>query len=71
MQVSDIANITYFRRALDKREYFVIIRHNFQYFSIKLYIVTPHLNRLDGNDLAILFCLFQAVVFILEILKVA
>ena len=36
-----------FIRALDKREYLVISRDNFCLFCIKLYIVTPHLNRLD------------------------
>ena len=25
----------------------MIIRDNFSYFSLKVYIVTPHLNRLD------------------------
>ena len=34
-------------RALDKREYLVIIRDNFCLFCIKAYVVTPHLNRLD------------------------
>ena len=34
-------------RALDKKEYLVIIRDNFCYFCIKAYVVTPHLNRLD------------------------
>ena len=34
-------------RALDKREYLVIIRDNFCLFCTKSYIVTPHLNRLD------------------------
>ena len=33
-------------RALDKREYLVIIRDNFCQFYIKTYVVTPHLNRL-------------------------
>ena len=35
-------------RALDKREYLMII----SYFSTKPYVVTPHLNRLieDGSD---------------------
>ena len=31
-------------RALEKREYF---DDNFSYFSLKPYVVTPHLNRLD------------------------
>ena len=34
-------------RALDKREYLVIIRDNFCSFCIKTYGVTIHLNRLD------------------------
>ena len=34
-------------RALDKREYLVIFRDNFCLFCIKIYVVTPHLNRLD------------------------
>ena len=34
-------------RALDKREYLVIIRDNFCQFCIKTYVVTSHLNRLD------------------------
>ena len=34
-------------RALDKREYLVIIRDNFCLFCIKSYVVTLHLNRLD------------------------
>ena len=34
-------------RALDKREYWVIIRDNFYKFCIKTYVVTAHLNRLD------------------------
>ena len=33
-------------RALDKREYLMNIDSNFSYFSLKLYVVTPHLNRL-------------------------
>ena len=33
-------------RAIDKREYLVIIRDNFCQFYIKTYVVTPHLNRL-------------------------
>ena len=33
-------------RALDKKEYLVIIRDNFCFFCIKTYVVTPHLNRL-------------------------
>ena len=32
--------------ALDKREYLMIMQHIFSYFSMKLYAVTPHLNRL-------------------------
>ena len=34
-------------RALHKREYMLVIRDIFCYFSIKTYVVTPHLNRLD------------------------
>ena len=34
-------------RALDKREYLVIIRDNFCLFCFESYVVTPHLNRLD------------------------
>ena len=34
-------------RALDKREYLVIIRDNFCYFCIKTYVVTPHLKCLN------------------------
>ena len=33
-------------RAVDKREYLVIIRDKFCQFYIKTYVVTPHLNRL-------------------------
>ena len=33
-------------RALDKREYLMIILDNFSYFSMKPYVVTPHLSRL-------------------------
>ena len=33
-------------RALDKRDYLIIIRDNFCLFCIKMYVVTPHLNRL-------------------------
>ena len=33
-------------RALDKRGYLVIIRDKFCTFCIKIYVVTPHLNRL-------------------------
>ena len=35
-----------FSRALDKREYLMIIRDNFCLFCIKTYVVTPHLNLL-------------------------
>ena len=35
----------YIFRALDKREYLMII-FSFSYFSSKSYVVTPHLNRL-------------------------
>ena len=34
-------------RALDKREYLVIIRDNFCQFSTITFIMTPHLNRLN------------------------
>ena len=34
-------------RALDKREYLVIIRDNFYLFCFEPYVVTPQLNRLD------------------------
>ena len=34
-------------RALDKREFLVIIKDNFCYFCIKTYVVTPHLKRLN------------------------
>ena len=34
-------------RALDKREYLVIIRDILCISCIKTYVVTPHLNRLD------------------------
>ena len=34
-------------RALDKREYLVIIKNNFCLFCIKTYVVTSHLNSLD------------------------
>ena len=37
----------YVARALDKREYLVIIRDNFCKFCMKTYDVTPHLNRLN------------------------
>ena len=46
-------------RTLDKREYLMIIQDNFSYFSMKTYVVTPHLNRLvkmvemRGNNIAI------------------
>ena len=34
-------------RAVDKREFLVIIRDNFCKSCIKTYVVTPHLNRLN------------------------
>ena len=34
-------------RALDKREYLMIIEYDFSYFSFKPYVVTPYLNRLS------------------------
>ena len=42
--VGDIAGleqVTIIYRALDEREYLVIIRDNFSYFSLKPYLVTP------------------------------
>ena len=36
-----------FIRSLHKKEYLMIIRDNFSYFSLKLYVVTPHLNCLN------------------------
>ena len=40
-------DISYVFRALDRREYLMIIRDNFCKFCIKPYVVTPHLNRLE------------------------
>lgn len=37
-------------RAPGKREYLMIIRDNFSYFSLKIYIVTPHRIALSGSD---------------------
>ena len=37
----------YISRALDKREYWMIIGDNFSYFSMKPYVLTPHLNCLN------------------------
>ena len=39
-------------RALDKREYLMIIWVNFSYFSVKPYVVTPFLklSQRDGSD---------------------
>ena len=34
-------------RALVKKGYLMIIEDNFSYFSLKSYVVTPHLNCLD------------------------
>ena len=34
-------------RTVDKREYVVIIRDNFCYFYINIYVVTSHLNGQD------------------------
>ena len=34
-------------RALDKRGYWMIIEHNICYFTLKPYVVTPHLNHLN------------------------
>ena len=36
--------------SLDNREYLAIIEDNFCSFSMKTYVVTPHLNRLDKTD---------------------
>ena len=33
-------------RAVEKREYCMVIRDNFCYFCIKTYVVTPYLNHL-------------------------
>ena len=33
-------------RAVENREYWMVIRDNFCYFCIKTYVVTPHQNRL-------------------------
>ena len=44
-RVSTLRNIQV--RALDQREYLVIIEANFCQFCTKTYVVTPHLNRLD------------------------
>ena len=47
------------RRALDKREYLMIIQDKFSYFSMKTYVVTTHLNGLvkmvemRGNNICI------------------
>ena len=47
-------NTLKFYRALDKREYLVIIRDNFCSFCIETYVVTPNLNHLserrEGSD---------------------
>ena len=37
-------------RALDKREYLMIIWNNFSCFSMTTYVVTPHLNSLVKMD---------------------
>ena len=39
----------YIIRALDKSEYLMIIWDNFSYFSMKPYVVTPHLNHLSDT----------------------
>ena len=39
--------LQYSYKALDKREYLVIIRDNFCQFCTKTYVVTPHLNCLN------------------------
>ena len=47
-QTGDVyASALGFFRALDKKEYLVIIRDNSCKFCIKTYVVTPHLNRLS------------------------
>ena len=44
-----------YSRALDEREYLVIIiRDSFCYFCIKTYVVTPHLNRLEKLSVIII-----------------
>ena len=43
---SDFLDFVAYIRALDKREYLVIIGDNFCKFCIKTYVMTPHLNRL-------------------------
>ena len=45
--VEQVCMFSYSPRALDKREYLVIIRDNFCQFCTKTYVVTTHLNRLD------------------------
>ena len=39
-------HLNYIRGLLDKREYLMITRDDFSYFSLKSYVVTPHLNCL-------------------------
>ena len=40
-----VALILIMFRALDKREYLMMTDDNFSYFSLKPYVVTPHLRR--------------------------
>ena len=48
-------------RALVKGDYLVMIKDNLHYFSLKTYVVTPHLNRLDetiemsGHNISYMF----------------
>ena len=42
----DKSTVIHIIRALDKREYLVIIRDNFCQFCMITYVVTPYLNRL-------------------------
>ena len=41
-----VSHVKCMLRALGKREYLMIIQDNFSYFSLKPYVVTPHLNCL-------------------------
>ena len=45
-----IRSNTVVNRALDKREYLVIIRDNFCQFCTKSYVVTPHVTTYDFNE---------------------
>ena len=46
MSCLSVVDMLFYSRALDKREYLVIIRDNFCEFCIETYVVIPHLNRL-------------------------